>query len=542
MSVSNKSTTLFQYFLLLSILILTGCTYYKTVQVNNSPEQIASYQQLNKQMVIHDDREQNEFLFSGVKIENDSLTGTFTIAPGKKHYPHKRSFTRGSVKAYPPLSTVHIYTSINVFTTGKVSSIPLSAIKTVEIHKKDKGKGFVVAVLSTVAVVGAILAIACNCPQVASHNENGTQFHGSLFPGSVLKSLKRDDYVILRDPLSSKKGDIKLRISNEDPEHQYIDQLEVLEVAHEGYANLGINNQDQLIAFNEPNNQFKAVTGQAKDITNKLKNQDEQSYAFDEFNTSDKLNEVQLKFDRSTLSDNPTLILRAQQTEWLDTVANFIFYQAGTSQNKWVKRQDNSSPDKWKKRNQKRGLSLNVYLKMEEEWKYVGTHHDVGTSNKRNLLMELDLKNLKSPNIEIKLESAFKIWEIDYVGLTDEWKTNLTTKPLNLLVAENHQGVDAMQQISATDNNYLVQKEIGNYVELLFEAPTSTTFSSVVLHGSGYYHQIIENDHKPNRAFFMKFKKTLGLQDVSRALYQYKVMESANPENKNSLTATHTSN
>ena len=63
MSVSNKSTTLFQYFLLLSILILTGCTYYKTVQVNNSPEQIASYQQLNKQMVIHDDREQNEFSF-----------------------------------------------------------------------------------------------------------------------------------------------------------------------------------------------------------------------------------------------------------------------------------------------------------------------------------------------------------------------------------------------------------------------------------------------------------------------------------------------
>jgi len=140
------------------------------------------------------------------------------------------------------------------------------------------------------------------------------------------------------------------------------------------------------------------------------------------------------------------------------------------------------------------------------------------------------------------LESAFKIWEIDYVGLTDEWKTNLTTKPLNLLVAENHQGVDAMQQISAKDGIYLVQKEIGNYVELLFEAPAPATFSSVVLHGSGYYHQIIENNHKPNRAFFMKFKNKLGLQDVSRALYQYKVMESANPENKNSLTATHTSN
>ncbi len=555
MTFPKKSNTVYTFLLLLIISISTGCTFYKTIEVENTKQQIKYQYDIGKQFIIHDSNEQIDYLLNEVSIESDYLSGTLALTTGKKHSPHKKSFTKKSVDVQEPLSVIHLYTSIARFDEGETSRdrfqpgpfiLPFNSIRTIEIHEKDKSAssfGTTAITVGTVVVsIGIYLAIACNCPQVVSYSGDSIQYHGSLFPGSVLKSLERDDYVILHDPLLSEEGKIKLRISNEDPEHQYIDQLKALEVEHDGYANLGMNNHGELVAYNKSKVPFEAINGQSKDISNLLKNQDEQNYAFDNFNAFEELNEVQLKFEKSDFLENPTLILNAQQTEWLDTVANVIFYQAGKYQNKWVENKDNSSPDKWKKNNQKRGLSLNVYLKINDAWEYVGTHHDVGTNIKRDLLMELNLKEVKSQYVEIKLESAFKLWEIDYVGLTNEWKTNLNIKPLKLTLAETHKGDNALEEISTADDSYLVQKEIGNYIELHFEAPAQNAFSSIVLNGVGYYHKIFENEHKMNLTFFVKLKKKLGLQDVSRALYQYQLIQPTSPKNENSTIVSHRSN
>ena len=514
-------------FFLISLLFLTACQIYNTLELNPDKESIEACIREKEIIVIHDDDLLNEFELTSIIIENGSLKGVIKAAPeGPKHPPHPKGFPLRKAKAYgEPTDVMHIYSSEKDIKPGPIST-PINSIKSVEVHEYDMGPS-ALATIGLIGLVGvgtgvAYIAIACNCPQVATYNGSDTNFHGALFPGAIFQSLKRDDYLILKDPVISDEGELNLRISNEKPESQFIDQLEVLEVNHEGYSCMGLNNNHNLVAYNTPLPPVQAIAGNSKDISDIVSQEDDESFDFNQITDQDQLCELTLRFDRSKFSQNPVLVIRGQQTEWLDTVATFIYAQAGKHEDKWLERKDDISPEKWEKINAKRGLSLNVYIKNNNVWEYAGSHHYAGTSSKRNLLMELDISGIQSPLIEIKLESAFKIWEIDYAGLSDSWTTDLAKKPLKVLEARTMQGEEVTQLIQETDDDCLIQKELGSYVDLQLEAVAQKNHTAIVLHGSGYYHIDYEFDNKMNLGFFLKFNGKTGFQNVSVALHEYK--------------------
>ena len=477
-------------------------------------------------VVIHANNEIGEYVLTNFLIENDSIKGTIIAAPeGKKHLHHENEFLAKEVDAYKPHKTMHIYSNINIIRKGDFT-MSLEDIKVVEVHKDRAGKTFGIAFGSFIGGLGVVLAIVCTCPEVSAIDGNGTtQYHGSLFPGALLKSHQRGDYLLLENPQIDESGNLNLRVSNVLPETQYIDQLEVLDVRHPDYEQLGIDQNGALVAFNSEATAEIVNNQSDQDLTHVFSEVDEQSYDFRDLNELEELNAVTLRFDRATLSNHPALIIRAKQTQWLDTVANFIYYKGGKAHDKWVKRKDDSSVDKWKEDSQRRGLSLNVYLKENKKWKYVGSHHNVGTRAMRDLLMELDLTEINTPFIEIKLESAFRIWDVDYASLTDHWTADLemTTLPVTKLI--NQSGQDVTEQLRKTDGNYHVQNEEGMYTALQVKVPVISSVSSLVLYGSGYYHQQMELDHSTDPLFFIRLRKNLGIQDVSRALYEYKTLQ-----------------
>ena len=161
-----------------------------------------------------------------------------------------------------------------------------------------------------------------------------------------------------------------------------------------------------------------------------------------------------------------------------------------------------------------------MYLKVNDKWEYVGSHHDGGTLSMRELVMDIDLTKVTSSVIEIKLESAYKIWEIDYVGITNDWSEDLTVNSLDIQKAVDHEDNDISELIKHVDDNYHIQDGNGTYVELIVKGPSMAS-SSIVLKGSGYYHHIRDYDHKPELKFFIQLNKKLGVQDLSKALFQY---------------------
>ena len=87
------------------------------------------------------------------------------------------------------------------------------------------------SVVSGVAIVAIILA-TCNCPRVYAIDESGNQvFQGPLFSGAIAKSFEREDLL----PLFNMKRDgeeIVLRVANELPEEEYLNNLRLLKVSH----------------------------------------------------------------------------------------------------------------------------------------------------------------------------------------------------------------------------------------------------------------------------------------------------------------------
>lgn len=508
--------------LTLFLFLFSGCIFYTTLPVDKSPTVIEQNIGNRQLFIIHTKGLTKQYILVNPTFKDDILSGTITKMPAGKVPPiHYKRFPKRKSKAYHPLKVIHIRTTLNDFTLGS-ASISLEEIKLLEVHELEVGSSVIATVALTGGVVvggtAAFLAIACACPEVSSYNNLGETSHGSLFPGAMLNSLERDDYLILKNPELS-NNELNLRIANVTTETQYINQLEILAVDHKGYDNLALTNEDKLAAYNNLKMPESAIENDLKEVSNLLSKKDGKNFKFDN-SQAKKLNEVVLKFDKTALSKNPALVIHGQQSKWLDTVATVMLAQAGKYQEKWTEKNDDISPKKWKKNNQKRGLSLNVYLKKDNKWEYAGTCHDVGTGSERTLLMPLDLTNMNTDKVEIKLESAFKIWELDYVGLTDSWSTEIKTTPLTLNSATNQDGENVMTALAANDEEVVTQHEEGTFVEINVST-NNINESTIVLHGFGYYHKHSKFDNKVNIAFFAKFRQTMGLHDVSKALYQY---------------------
>jgi hypothetical protein len=519
----KRFTGLLKQVLIIGLLILGSCHYYKSLPIepvsNESLETLAYYK---PNIIVHLANELSAYRLLSSSITDDTLRG---ILGGKlvlTHKFHQKSFLKKKTYKEDLLTSIHIYTTLENFGQWKIE-IPLSAIKTVEIHEKDVAASVIGTAAIPVLLVGAVVVagvVACACPQVESSNAHSTQFHGSLFPGAIFKSLKREDYLILDNVLVD-DGNLNLKVFNNLPETEYIDQLQVLEVDHKGFTYLGVSNDNEFIAYNQSDATALSNADSSDNIAYTINHRDNLIYKFDNLDSPDELNSITLKYDKSNFSGDTKLIIRGKQTQWLETVANYIFMNIGKSYDKWVKRRDKMPGEKWLEKNEWQGVALNVYLKVNDKWKYVGSHHDGGTMSMRELVMDIDLNQVPDSSVELKLESAYKIWELDYVGITNDWSEDLTVNSLDIQTAVDEEGNDISNTVADADSNYHIQEGEGSYVNLVTKGP-SMEASTIVLQGTGYYHHIRDYEHKANLRFFMKLNDKLGVQDLSKALDLYK--------------------
>ena len=283
--------------ILLILIIQIGCVYYKTVEIKDVSESSIEKSAESKIMVIiHEKGGSDSGLLEDFRIENDSIKGEI-----KKyrpfHEPHKKSVLKVSRGTEILPGAIHLFTNQEQLLLGEVA-IPISSVLSVEVHEKDKEK---TAIMTTLLVVGTtalgvvlgyyLFAASCGCPQVESIANGSTEFHGSLFPGSIFKSLKREDYLILENVLLDKDA-LNLRVYNSLPETEYMDELRLLQVDHRGYTMLGVNHENQFVGFNTTEDIFWMDFSGSFEASNSMKFRDDHTYQFDNRDQLEELNSV----------------------------------------------------------------------------------------------------------------------------------------------------------------------------------------------------------------------------------------------------------
>ncbi|MEJ0029957.1 MAG: hypothetical protein WDO15_06140 [Bacteroidota bacterium] len=508
----------------------TQCTMYRTFDVPANETSFKYYAIKSPIWTLQKGGDSARYIIVN-KIEADAIT----VTPGSvqtinDHKPNADGYWRhwGRYHLGHFHITVQQATDVNV-----KSRIPFTDIQKAQTHRIDAGPTIISSFLTgagyTLVGGGVFLLIACNCPLVSVVGKEGLTNEGLLFPGAMGKALSRNDNLLLRHaPLVDNR--VQIRVSNKLPETEYIDQVELFELSNVAFTNVALTSNGKPISYETGGQPTFATSGIGTDVLNKISEADDARYSFDEFESDDELNKVYLKFQNPG-EMKPVLVINARQDPWIETVGEFFFQQFGTAFPKWVDRLDKTNPDRYNQSLRDRGISMNIYQKAGAEWKRIGSFENAGSIAGRELALPIDLEG-NAGAVEIKLEAAHGLWEIDRVSLSTKWNDDIQLNKLRTLSATNNEQRDVLPLVSSADGQYLLQPRETSFVDITFEAPQSQS-PVLMLSGTGYYHHLRNYTTKPNFRYLKEFnRENLSTHRLSRLMKTVQASSASNTPKK----------
>lgn len=521
------------------LLLLANCGYYykvREVDDLSNPDTQAKLNLKGKYVILRKNGRARNFY--QIDIKDDIMSGQLRPLSGVHQLnlnPKKKGGNRYKKKLDANVvNEVHIHLSDeNINLVKSTVSFPLSSIQKVQVYSKDGVATSLSWLLPPVLVIGAIVGItaATSCPFVYAFDGENYNLAGELYGGATYPSLERHDYMPMHD-FFPHEGKYKIKISNELREIQHTNLCELLTVKHPVGTSVLMDRKGKIHTMSKPELPKRAITTNGSDVTfSVLEKWDYSAFAFDDEGQNHHVNGVVLTFVNKNKTRTGKLIVRAKNSSWADFAFGKFTHLFGSYYEEWENDQ-NKLPAKEMKRNAvDQDIPLSVFLETSKGWKFVDYYNVVGPIAYREMVIPIDLSEVKFETINIKLETGYKFWDLDYVGMdfSDQEKSKSTK--LKLVGAVDENGIDVKSVLSKDDKNYLVQPKIGNEVILQYASKDSTHLKeesntiSVFLHSKGYYERIRVYDHQPDWISLIAHKHKHAFSKYSYNEYQKAVEE-----------------
>lgn len=511
-----------------------GCTYYKakTLPAADKPT-IDNIGTLHKYFVIH--HGQNVYSCSDLSVDMDNISGDIQrISPKFFHYNddpkvHHDKYDKSI------LNEVHIYMKDgSVMPPMGISKIPLADIKEIRIIQTDGAATLVTFILGTAGVIAGfylilVIVIALtksSCPYVYSYNGENYVFEGETYGGAIASNLERDDYM----PLPSIKpdnGTYRIRINNELKECQYTDVAELVTVDHTEGTKVLLDKYGNPQMISDPRPPEDAVSANGDDLLTVIKEKDHSIYFFNDENSLK--NTVTMKFKIPDNVLDGKLLLKAKNSLWFDHVFGEFLSKFGSSYNRWMKTQSKTDPVSREQKIKENDFPLTAYILKNGEWQLIDFLYTVGPLASRDFVLPVDLSGA-GDEVEIKIETGFMFWELDYAAMDFTVKQNLCVKKYSPFSAVDNSGLDRTDELLSSDGKYMVQDHAGLSTEVIFKAEPANEGSirTVFLHTRGYYELIREFTGIPDIIELNKFKTPGYFSEYSRSEY-FRILKKEDP-------------
>ena len=250
--------------------------------------------------------------------------------------------------------------------------------------------------------------------------------------------------------------------------------------------------------------------------------QDNISYTFNtDIEDQNSVRSIVFEFEKPSDINNGKLYLTAKNSFWLDYMYGKFNEQFGSYYSKFQKDQESVSKENKLKWMNEQNIPLTIYVKSSNSWNMVEKVNTVGPMAYRNLVVPIDLSKVTSDKLQIKLETGFMFWEVDYVGMDYSENISLNVSYLDPTMAIDENNNDVTSLLTKTDQKYLVQPEVGNEVIITyrFDAIDSSANQSVFLKNRGYYTYIRDYDGIPDFDYLRSFKEAGAFTKFSEEVY-----------------------
>lgn len=521
------------YLLLIGIVcICNSCfkNYYTTNTVDKAnAADLAAYSSNNKYFIIHFKNAVKGL--ESVSIAGDSIYGKLVELPANhaKYLNPYPGSDKNEIKAKDKseaLTEVHLYTTATY--TNKTDFVSnISAFNRVDMYELNEEATSVNATLSVIGIVGAsvvvvgavILAIGCGCPHVFMDNNGQYVFQSGLYTGAVYSTLERMDYL----PLQAVAFDtpvISMKITNANNEEQFMNTLQLWQVMHPADMQVLMDKYGKAYSYKETNAPVSAFTAKDNNVVHLLTKTDEQYYAFDNASNENGFSSVLLQFQKPASAREANLVLHARNSYWSSLISKEMMQMFGEQYAKWRDLQETKDPKDQEKWQMEQALPMMVYVKTGKGWKLADYFPMIGNMAIRDLLMHINLDEIAGDTLEIKLETAYRYWDLDYAGIDYTSETTMPATrvdPEKIVKSDNTNLKEVLQQ---NDNAYahLVNDEFIS-VQYTVQPPAPGQQASYFLVSGGYYHSLEEFEGKANYQALLKFRQKGYFDKFSREKY-----------------------
>lgn len=501
--------------------LINGCTYYRVKPVTpesnqDMREMIAAFNQADKYIVFHQNGA--SYHLKNALITSDSLVleGTaenLSLEHLPIEYPKNGKTYRYYSKKTSPLNEVHFYVnSSRQPEIGKSFQIRMSEISSVGMSEVNKGRIVANLVFGTLAylflITLIVFAFKSSCPFVYGHDGNQIVFMGELYPGNIIREAQRTDYLLLPG-IRPDQGKYSLIISNELKEIQHTDLTELLVVDHPSSSQVLLNPKGKPVLFRDINKAYSAFVDGSRAPVFPVSEKDGQSFTFD---TPDLQNngkrELVLRFHKPLHASIGNIMLSARNSIWLDYVFGRFNEKFGAAYPVFQKRQQEKSIEETEAWMIAQNLPLTLKVKIGEEWETVETFYTAGPMAFRDLAATIDLNQIPGSEIELKLETGFKFWEVDFVGFDSGKPDDIQIEQVSVYQATTESGEEVSALLHAADHRYVTQDQVGDHMVVSFKEPllAKDRERTVFLKNRGYYNYIRDYKGIPDIASLKNFR------------------------------------
>ncbi|MBN2828892.1 MAG: hypothetical protein JXR56_01075 [Candidatus Cloacimonetes bacterium] len=502
--------------ILLIALQLMSCIQYRTVKVDKHEKRSFEGHILH---IVYPYYNESNYYMTDATLKDDSLSGRMSKITNYKPY-NQKDF----------LVDIHMKnTEVKPDSLPRIVDLPLSSIEKIEIYKYDPGMSLVTTVLVSGLTVAAvlfaimliILATKESCPFVYTFDGENYNLTGEIYSGAILPSLERDDYLPLPD-LKPINNQYQLKMDNQMQEIQSTNLAKLLVIDHPKDSKVLVDKYGVCHTYQNLQQPISASSKLQDDILSLVSESDDLMFPGDADAGEDKTkDEMYFSFNRPEGVDNAKLVIRAKNSFWLDYTMGQFFSLFGDKYSRWFAKQKDSDKAIQPNWALEQGIPMSVYLKQNNEWKFVDYYHVVGPMAEKEMIMPIDLSGINSNEIELKLECGFMFWETDFIGMDFTPDQKVFMEEVALTSAIDHNGEDVARLLNTSDDEYFVMPEIGNQAIMTYAVPQQREGynRSAFLHSRGHYEVIRNPSGKTDVSYLETFRKPGRLSVFSRERY-----------------------
>ena len=526
----NANQLISLIFMIMIISMIQGCAYYKVSRSQEPPAPtMLKFQDEKKFIILH--YGDSAWNFRDIIAADSVVTGYLYPLRGHDKYRttnpdganrYKRSVNHDESEV---LNEVHIYTT-ELAEEGLIkASFPAAAVNKIEVFDPAVGATVASYVFSGLAIAIPVIVVVAlltkeSCPFIYVSDDDSYKFIGEIYSGAIYPSLERDDYLPLP---GSKPGqaEYKIKMTNEVHEIQNTNLVELQVIDHPSGTSVLMDKYGNYQTMVNPQSPAEAVNLKGKNILEMIRERDTLLYFGNNVEKDESSTDgIILKFKRPPDASHAKLVINAKSTFWLDYVFTRFHSLFGDQYDCWVTKQETIPDKQMKDWNIEQKIPLLVYLEKKGKWEFIDYYNVTGPMAAREDVLPIDLTDVKTDTVRIKLEYGFMFWEIDYAAIDFSPNAEVIQRTATLEVAFENNETDVRKLLESTDLFYYVQDEIGDKVDMRFTIPPRIREEqSLFLHSRGYYKILLEGKGKQQVKYLLSFRKKGRFPEFSNQLF-----------------------